>query len=647
MPKNNKALKKNESVGKTFTVPSGLAPIQEDFTITTDAHSKFSKIHIRNQAIKFHREGNILDAEKYYQNFINLGYSDHKVFSNYGIILKSYGKLEEAAVLQERSIKIKPDLAEAHYNLANTLKDLGKINEAEISLRKAIKLKPDFVESYSNLGIILKDLGKLNEAEILLLKAIELNPYFAEAYSNLANVMKESGNFYDSINYAKKAIKLNNKLSIAICNLIELKGIICDWSDLDIQSTWMNQIGIYGSSINPGVLNYYEDNPLRQLIRSKRFFKQNYVRKSEPLGVNNNNKINVGYFSSDFRAHPTMFLISSLLSLHDKKEFNIYLYSFTPKDDEYTQMAKESGCIFRDIKDLNDIEVVNLARNDKIDIAVDLMGYIQNNRISIFSYRVAPIQINYLGYPGTLGADPIDYIIADKIIIPNEYEKFYSEKIIFMPNCYQCNDNKKEICSEPITREDFNLPSKGFVFTCFNSNKKITTKEFDIWMRLLIRVEGSVLWLFNSNEYSVENLYEEAKKRRVEKNRIIFASKLPLNKHLARHSLGDLGLDTFNYNGHTTTSDALWVGLPVLTKIGKNFAARVSASLLTYLGIPELITYDEREYEDKALYFARNPQILLRLKSKLEKSRKTSTLYNSELFARDLEDKFKELLKNH
>ena len=356
-----------------------------------------------------------------------------------------------------------------------------------------------------------------------------------------------------------------------------------------------------------------------------------------------NKKIHIGYFSSDFRNHPTMHLISSILKLHDKSRFNIYLYSFAPSEDEYTEIAKNSGCIFKDIKELNDIEAVALARNDQLDIAIDLMGYITNSRMSIFSYRVAPIQINYLGYPGSLGANTIDYIIADKIVIPNGYEKFYSEKVIRMPNCYQCNDNTKEICKETISRKDYNLPEKGFIFTCFNANKKITPKEFDIWMRLLKQIEGSVLWLYKSNEYSVDNLMKEAEKRNVNSNRLIFANRLPLNKHLARHSLGDLGLDTFNYNGHTTTSDALWAGLPVLTKIGESFSARVSASILTSMGLPELITYSEKEYEEKALELARNQNQLLKLKSKLSNVKESSSLFNSKLFTKDLESIFIEL----
>ena len=236
-------------------------------------------------------------------------------------------------------------------------------------------------------------------------------------------------------------------------------------------------------------------------------------------------------------------------------------------------------------------------------------------------------------------------MISDNIIIPRENEKFYSEKIIRMPNCFLCNDNKKEISKESISRRNFNLPDHGFIFTCFNNNYKITNKEFNIWMNLLREIEGSVLWLYKANQWSMNNLYKEARKRKVDPDRLIFAERLPLNKHLARHSLGDLALDTFNYNGGSTTSNALWNGLPFLTKIGQSFVARVSASILTSIGLPELVTYSESEYEEKALSIASDPEETLRLKSKLNNLKETSPVYNSELFTKDLENIYIDLVQ--
>ena len=670
--------KKKRFEVKTFPIPFTLEEIKENISINTT--NKAYKEQIFNQALRLHSQGNISEAAKYYQYFINQGFKDQIVFSNYGIILRNLGKLEEAELLQRKAIELDPDFADAYCNLGNTLKGLGNLNDAVLSYRKAIELKPDFskahsnlgnilrdlgnlndavlsyrkaielktdfAEAYSNLGNILRDLGNLNDAELSCRKAIELKTDFAEAHYNLGNILRDLGNFSDAINHFKQAIKLNNNLSIAKAALIETKGCICDWSDQDIQTIWLKNLGIEGSYVSPFGLLYYEDDPLKHLKRSKKFYKEKYTRKTKHIKSKKKDRIHIGYFSADFRSHPVMQLIAPLLELHDKSRFKIYLYSFVPKEDEYTERARRSGCIFRDISKLNNLEAVDLARDDKIDIAIDLMGYTEHSRFSIFSYRVAPIQINYLGYPASVGSDVIDYIIADKIVIPDNYEKFYSEKILSMPNCYLCNDAKITKDNKTISRKDFNLPEHGFIFTCFNNNKKITPKEFDIWMRLLTKIKGSVLWLNKPNKLAIENLYREAEKRNVDPKRLIFANKVPFDLHLARLSLGDLGLDTFNFNGHKTTCDALQAGLPVLTKLGKNFSARVSSSLLTSIGIKELITYNESQYEETALRLASNRNEFVKLKSKLEKQTNKSSLFNSKVYTHDLENIYLNLIKN-
>ena len=633
---------------------------------------------IMDKALKYHLEGNISEAKKCYQYLVDKGLKDERVFNNLGIILLNQGnlkkarlcflkvieinpkdeaaysnlggilkelcELEEAELCLRAAIKINPKNEVYYCNLGGILKDLGKLKEAELFVRKAIALNPNNVYANFDLGEILKDLGKLKEAALSTSKAIELNSNFPEAYYLLGSIFEDLGKFYDAIKLYQKAIQLKDDFSVAKSQLIKCKGEICDWNNLENEKKWLENIGLKGPAINPLGLLYYQDDPIKQLKRAKNFFEKKFLRKSILISPKKNKKIRIGYFSSDFRAHPVMYLIASILMLHDKSKFEIFLYSFVPKEDEYTEIAKTSGCIFKDIKNLTDVEVVQLVRKDNINIAIDLMGYTKNHRINIFSYRVAPLQLGYLGYPGTTGSKNIDYIIADNILIPKENEKFYSEKIIRMPNCFQCNDNKKEISREIISRAQYNLPEKGFVFTCFCANKKITFNEFDVWMKLLKNVKGSVLWLYKSNKYSAENLIKEAIKRNVDPKNIIFATKLPfLKDHLARYALGDLGLDTFNYNGHATTSDALWAGLPVLTKMGKSYSARVSASLLNTMGLKDLITYSIKEYEEKALYFANNPGKLKSLKSQLAKSLKTSSLYDSALFTKQLEDKYLEL----
>tara|TARA_Y100001968_G_scaffold322793_1_gene359488 strand:+ start:3598 stop:5430 length:1833 start_codon:yes stop_codon:yes gene_type:complete len=598
--------KKKLNDQKTFTVPYQLVRNQENVTNTIN---KLSKEKIINQAIKFHLEGNIQEASEYYQYCLNEGIHSPLIFSNYGSILKSQGNLKEAELFQ----------------------------------RKAIELNPYFANAHSNLGNILSDLGKSKEAEISYRQAIYLNPNFANAYHNLGYILSAGGNYSEAIKSYETAIKLNTSLSASKADLMITKRDICDWSNQERDQNWLKNLGIKGKSVIPWNFFFLEDNPKKHLQRAKKYYKENFLPSSDTLASFRNKKIHIGYFSADFKEHATMYLIASLIELHDKSKFQIYLYSFTTKEDNYTERAKSSGCIFRNIKDLSTTETIQLARNDKLDIAIDLKGYTKDSRMNIFSQKVAPIQVNYLGYPGSLGAETINYLIADDIVIPKEYEKYYSENIIRMSSCYQCNDNKKEISKEKIKRTDFNLPEKGFVFTCFNSSRKISPNEFEIWMRLLKEIKGSVIWLYKSNTWATKNLYKEAEIRNIDPKRLIFAEKLPLKKHLARYTLGDLGLDTFNCNGHTTTSDALWAGLPVLTKIGESFAARVSASILNSAGLPELITSSEKEYEEKALYIAKNPNQLIGLKSKLAKSKKKSPLYNSELFTKELEKKFKEI----
>jgi predicted O-linked N-acetylglucosamine transferase (SPINDLY family) len=303
--------------------------------------------------------------------------------------------------------------------------------------------------------------------------------------------------------------------------------------------------------------------------------------------------------------------------------------------------------VFKDLSRLSDKEAALLAREDRIDIAIDLNGYTQNSRTGIFAYRIAPIQINYLGYPGTLGADFMDYISADHNLIPEDSQSFYSETPIYLPNTYMPTDNTREISNKLMTREDMGLPKDSFVFCCFNNNYKITSEEFDIWMRLLGKIKGSVLWLRKSNDWSEANFRLEAKKRNVDSSRIIFAERAPMEEHLARHKLADLFLDTFNFNAHTTASEALWAGLPIVTKTGNGFAARVAGSLLHAIDCPELITETKEEYESLILELATNPKKLLKIRDKLVDNRLSKPLFNSELYIENLENAYQKIYENY
>ena len=558
--------------------PSQANLTQSVNTININNDKSSSDRNLIDKALKFHVSGDFVQAKKIYKLLYESGYSDPRLFSNYGMICKQDGEINYAISLFKKSIELYPNIPETYNNLGNAFLYLGIIPDAIKNYEKALKIKPDF--------------------------------------------------------------------DIAQSGLISCQSIICDWSRTEITHKWLKLTCIRGQAIEPFTPISYEDNPKNHLERAINSYKKIFYKKTTKLIPPKNKKIRVGYFSSDFYNHATMYLMIGIFELYDKSKFEIFVYdySFTTKDDMSKRLIKIVD-FYRDISKINDLDIVKLAKSDRLNIAIDLKGYTKNSRLSIFSYRLAPIQISYLGFPGSTGFNTIDYLIADKVVIPNESKKFYSEKIIYMPDCYQCNDNKKEINNDIQYRSKFGLPNDAFVFSCFNDNYKIRPKEFDIWMRLLLKVEGSVIWLYKSNEWAKANLIKEANRRSVSPDRIIFAEHLPLPNHLARLTLSDLALDTFNCNGHTTTSDALWAGLPVLTKIGSSFAARVSASLLENIGLHELITQNEGEYEETALRLAFDRDELLNIKLKLKESRKTSNLFNTDKYVKDLEEIFQNLVR--
>ncbi len=349
-------------------------------------------------------------------------------------------------------------------------------------------------------------------------------------------------------------------------------------------------------------------------------------------------RIRIAYLSADFYGHATAFLMANLFETHDKARFEISAWSFGPAvDDEMRTRLRKSFEHFHEIGTISDADVAAMLRAQEIDIAVDLKGYTLNSRTAIFSHRAAPIQVNYLGFPGTMGADYMDYIVGDPVVTPPEHDAFYSEKIVRLPDTYQINDSTRAISERTPTRAEAHLPESGFVFCCFNNNYKITPDVFDVWMRLLNRVEGSVLWLIEDNVAAAQNLRLEAESRGVRAQRLVFVERLPLAEHLARHRLADLFLDTLPYNAHTTASDALWAGLPVLTCMGNIFPGRVAASLLKAVGLPELITENLSDYEALALKLATVPASLAELKSRLARNRLTHPLFDTDRFRRHIE----------
>lgn len=360
-------------------------------------------------------------------------------------------------------------------------------------------------------------------------------------------------------------------------------------------------------------------------------------------------KLRIGYFSGDFRDHPVALLTAELFESHDRNRFEITAFSVGPKNHSpIRQRLEKAFDRFVDVYDCPAREVALLARRHEIDIAVDLNGYTDGARLGILAHRAAPIQVNYLGYPGTLGAEYIDYLIADPTVVPVEQQPHYTEKIVYLPHSYLPNDSKRTIGPAP-GREQEGLPSDGFVFCCFNTSYKINPETFSSWMRILARVDGSVLWLSSlTAAAAVDNLQREAQRRGVDPGRLIFANLAPSSsQHLARLRLADLILDTLPYNAHASTMDALWAGVPVLTRIGRSFAGRVAASLLQSIELPELVTTSAQQYEDLAVELAKNRGLLTQFKQRLVDNRLTTPLFDSRSFVRHLESAYTTIFERY
>ena len=569
-------------------------------------------------------------AKNLYLKLLKSGYQSYEIFFNLGFIEISEKNHKEAIKYLTKAKSLsKENNLKLLFGMVNSYLSLRDIKEARLTLDEAINNNPKSELLIFNYAKFEEDLFNFNRAIELYEKGIKLNTKNYKALSNLGGLYQKTNRYLNAIEVYKKAIKFQPQIAHLKISLLTCKSFACDWSEPKYIQDTLNKIDTLDEEICPFELLPIEDNPSNHLKRAKHFFESKYKRASQNISYTPKKKIRVGYFSADFRKHAVMYLIKGLFELHNKEQFDIYIYSLNSKEDELTDELKKNVNVFRNISDVSDENAVCIARQDSLDIAVDLMGYTKEMRLSVFSLRVAPIQISYLGYPGSTGADCIDYLIADKVIIPDKFKKFYSEKVIHMPNCYQCNDSNRKTSKKEFRKTQLGLPENAFVFACFNANNKITTTEFDIWMSLLKKIKNSVLWLYKSNNYSAINLKKESEKRGVESSRIIFADRVSNEDHLSRIKCADLFLDTFNYNAHTTASDALWSGVPVITKQGKSFSARVCSSLLTSLSLEELIVKDNVEYEEKAFSIATNSTYLKDLKYRLKQSRTKSSLFDT------------------
>jgi protein O-GlcNAc transferase len=572
--------------------------------------------------------------------------------SNRGIILQELRQLDAALVSCNRALELDPGLAGAYLNRGVVLRHTRRLDAALCDYDRALALSPDFAEAHMEKGIALAQL-KRHEASIASYRlAIAAKPDYADAYVNLGNALYELERLDAGLACFDKALELDAESHYLPGLRLHLKMQMCDWRDLQVDIELVARGVEAGRLVSPPFpVLAFSRSPLLHRQAARIWMRDQCAQNDLPRAFaarTKNAKVKIGYFSADFYAHATSYLMAGLFEMHDRSRFGIVAFSFSPDSgDDMANRVRAAFDQFIDVRNQSDAEVAMLARRLQIDIAVDLKGYTGENRAGIFANGAAPLQVNYLGYPGSLGADYMDYIVADRTLIPEGYEGCYDEKIIYMPGSYQVNDGRRADADRIVTREECGLPRTGFVFCCFNNNFKITPEIFDCWMRILKRVDGSALWLFEGYSGAPKNLRGEAEIRDVNPERLVFAKRLPLAEHLTRHRLADLFLDTLPYNAHTTASDALWAGVPVVTCAGEAFPSRVAASLLMALGMPELVTATLEEYEELAVALALDPKRLKGLTHKLSDIRPTTPLFDTRHFTRCLESAYAQMYERY
>jgi len=614
--------------------------------------SRNSFLHF-NIAKAFSEIGEAQRAIKYHLNATKLNPNNPEGWLNYGKSLLDLNRPKEALDLFIKAIDLNPQYAEAWTNRGVALQQLMSFEEALLTLDEALKINPRLAEAWSNRGIVLQELKRLDEALTSYDRAIEFKPDNADDYYNRGIVLQELKRLDEALTSYDRAIELKPDYEYLFGTTLHTKMKMCDWQDFDanVKSLLLKISEGKKSSPSFAIL------ALTDSLSVQRKASETWIKDKHPfnpsLGLipkyEHKNKIRIGYYSADFRDHPVSILMAELFELHDRSKFEVIAFYSGPSDS--SEMHKRVACAFDkfiDIRLTSDRDVAQISRDMHIDIAIDLTGLTQHARTGVFSFRAAPIQINYLGYSATMGVEYYHYIIADKVVIPKDKQKNYVEKIIYLPNCYLPHDSEQKISSQIFSKQECGLPLDGFVFCCFNAAYKLNPTIFDSWMRILKATGSSVLWLSSHNNSAMANLRMEAEKRGINSSRLIFAQRTKLiEDHLARHSLAGLFLDTLPYNAHTTTLDALWAGLPVLTCMGESFASRAAASALNAIELPELITTSQEKYEASAIELATSPAKLKAIKDKLERNRMTTALFDTPRFTKHIEDAYTQMYERY
>jgi predicted O-linked N-acetylglucosamine transferase (SPINDLY family) len=610
-----------------------------------------------NQANALSALAHTAQAVASYDKAIGLQPQYAEAYNNRGTALKNLGQLGKALASYDKALAIQPQHAKAHVNRGNVLLALKQHSLATASYDKAISILPSYAEAHSNKGNVLVDLRQLQAGVVCYDKAIALDPEYAEAYANRGFAQTELQLWQEGITSYEAALEIKPGYKYLLGAVLHNKMKLCDWSDVQCKLESLVQKIERREKVAPGFPVLALSSLASVQHKVAQTWAQDMCPANDALGAiakrPRASKIRVGYFSADFHNHATTHLMAGVFECHDKTQFEWVVFSFGPDiQDDMRLRVTQAFDQFIDVRMKTDKEIAELSRSMGIDIAVDLKGYTQDQRAGIFAYRAAPIQVNYLGYPGTMGAPFMDYVIADTTVIPQDRQAHFTEKVVYLPHSYFCNsyisNQARQLApAKEYTRAQLGLPESGFVFCCFNNNYKITPTTFDSWVRILQQVPGSVLWLFEDNATAALNLRKEAVSRGLDPQRLVFAKKMPLPDHLARHKLADLFIDTLPYNAHTTATDALWMGLPLVTLAGEAFASRVAASLLKALGMPELMTSSEEDYEAAAVELAMKPDQLQQIKNKLAAHRLTTPLFNTQLFTRHIESAYLQMYASY
>ncbi|HEX7923105.1 MAG TPA: tetratricopeptide repeat protein [Bradyrhizobium sp.] len=582
------------------------------------------------------------EAERHIEKATAINQGSYASFYNYGIVSKHLNKPRQALDKFNKALALNPKDAAIWNSRGATYNDLGEHDHAIADFNEAILRNPTCAETYANLGNALLMVRRCPDAIAAYDKALSLKPQLAEAHFGRGNALYDLNRYDDAFGAYDKAFSLNPRLGDVEGVRLHTKMKLCNWNGLTGELAHLTESVRSGhASCGPFALLSLTDSCDDHLTCAQAWTTKRHPPASAPMSsraTGPHDKIRLGYVSTDFREHATAHLIAELFEVHDRARFEIFAYSLG-QDDQSNMRARLAGSFdhFLSCEDHADVETARMIADAEIDILVDLNGFTRGARTNVFAHRPAPIQVNYLGYAGTMAAPYIDYIIGDAITLTNADQAAYSEKLVTLPHCYQPNDRRRFIADDGITRRDWGLPEEQIVFCCFNNSYKILPATFTCWMRILTAVEGSVLWLLADNQTAMQNLRKEAEARQIDPSRLIFAERTKPAQHLARHRLADLFLDTLPYNGHTTASDALWAGLPVLTQSGKTFAGRVAASLLSAVGLPKLIAQTTEEYERLAIQLATCPDVLAGIKAALAQNRTTAPLFDTVLYARHIE----------